>query len=178
MKIVTMRGKKEQLNGLRDLINYINNISNVKDLNIIEVGSYQGESTYEFAKRFKTVTAVDPWLTGYDERDAASRINGDAVESAFDKRLSEFSNVIKKKMKSVEYAELVEDASVDVVYIDGDHRPESVLKDLKAWIPKIKPNGFLTGHDAWTERVKTPIAKCNLKIDTEFKDTSLSLIHI
>jgi predicted O-methyltransferase YrrM len=172
MKIITMRKSKHQQKGLKDFIDYIDKISPVKDLNLIEIGSYQGESTAEFAKRFKTVIAVDPWVCGYDDSDRASKNNGDIVENAFDERMSEFTNVTKKKMKSLEYVEGVEDSSIDVVYIDGDHRPEAVLKDIKAWMPKIKPNGFLTGHDGKRKGLCKSITECNLKKDVDFVDSS------
>lgn len=36
---------------------------------------------------------------------------------------------------------------VDFVYIDADHSYESVWKDLRAWLPKIKAGGIMGGHD-------------------------------
>ena len=170
MKIITMRRSRHQQKGLKDFINHIDKIRDVKDLNLIEIGSYQGESTAEFAKRFKTVIAVDPWVCGYDNNDAASSNNGDIVENAFDERMSEFTNVTKKKMKSLEYAELIEDSSVDIVYLDGDHRHQAVIEDLEAWLPKIKPGGFLTGHDY--SKIKGAISHCDLKPYPIFTDQS------
>jgi hypothetical protein len=40
-----------------------------------------------------------------------------------------------------------EDASLDWVYIDGDHRREGCLADLMAYYPKVKPAGLICGHD-------------------------------
>jgi predicted O-methyltransferase YrrM len=55
-------------------------------------------------------------------------------------------------------------ASIDCVFIDGDHRKDAVLADIDAWFPKVKPGGFLIGHDwkwpsvreAVTERFPAP----------------------
>ncbi len=48
---------------------------------------------------------------------------------------------------STEVVDLVPDATLDWIYIDGDHRMEGCLADLKAWYPKIKPGGIIGGHD-------------------------------
>lgn len=40
-----------------------------------------------------------------------------------------------------------DDNSVDFVFIDADHRYESVVKDIDAWLPKIKKGGIISGHD-------------------------------
>lgn len=36
---------------------------------------------------------------------------------------------------------------LDFAFVDGDHRMEQCLADLEAWWPKIKPGGWLLGHD-------------------------------
>lgn len=48
---------------------------------------------------------------------------------------------------SSQVADLIEDASLDLVFIDADHSYEGVCKDILAYTPKLKPSGLLTGHD-------------------------------
>mmetsp|Transcript_27278 Transcript_27278/g.90693 ORF Transcript_27278/g.90693 Transcript_27278/m.90693 type:complete len:194 (+) Transcript_27278:660-1241(+) len=48
---------------------------------------------------------------------------------------------------SVEAADQVPDRSLDGVFIDGDHSYRQVVRDLAAWEPKVRPGGFLAGHD-------------------------------
>jgi predicted O-methyltransferase YrrM len=48
---------------------------------------------------------------------------------------------------SVEAAENFDDNSMDFVFLDADHSYESVKADITAWWPKIKPGGWLCGHD-------------------------------
>jgi len=50
-------------------------------------------------------------------------------------------------LTSAEAAGLIKDASLDFVYIDGNHQFEYVSEDIKAWLPKVKKGGRLCGHD-------------------------------
>jgi hypothetical protein len=51
------------------------------------------------------------------------------------------------RLTSVEAAKLFPDKSLDLVYIDGDHRTESVIADITSWLPKIRKGGIISGHD-------------------------------
>ncbi len=51
-------------------------------------------------------------------------------------------------------AEIYKDKSIDFVFIDGDHSYDAVIKDIKAWLPKIKTGGILSGHDYEIPSVK------------------------
>lgn len=48
---------------------------------------------------------------------------------------------------STEAAKLFDDESLDVVFIDMSHEYEDVKQDIEVWLPKIKINGYLAGHD-------------------------------
>lgn len=41
----------------------------------------------------------------------------------------------------------VADASLDFVFIDADHSFDAVMADIRAWLPKVREGGFITGHD-------------------------------
>merc|ERR1712046_91775 len=51
------------------------------------------------------------------------------------------------KQPSVEAAKLIQKDLLDLVYIDGDHSYEAVREDIKAWLPKIRRGGIISGHD-------------------------------
>lgn len=42
---------------------------------------------------------------------------------------------------------LFQPASLDFVYIDGDHSYSAVDIDVRLWLPKVKPGGYVGGHD-------------------------------
>src|SRR6185503_15716318 len=58
-------------------------------------------------------------------------------------------------MRSTEAAAQFPDASLDVVFIDGDHEYTAVVADILAWWPKLKVGGFMAGDDFFM----TPVCK-------------------
>lgn len=50
---------------------------------------------------------------------------------------------------SVRAARLFPDGSVWSVFLDGDHREAAVAADIAAWLPKVRPGGWLGGDDVW-----------------------------
>ena len=172
--IFLMRNTADQQNGLRELISYVNVITLTRSLTMYEIGSYAGESAEIFAENFKKIYCVDPWEHGYDdERDWASHNNGKIVEDAFDARVSKYDNVVKRKISSIDCSKEVRDNSIDLVYIDGNHTYEAILEDIKAWYPKIRTGGFLSGHDYYSERTRRAIRDNGFDtIDQSFSDHS------
>jgi len=144
-------------------------------LEMVEIGCYAGLSTVLFAKRFEKVYAVDPWVNEYDPSDKSSYVFPmSEVEKIFDYHMQSFSNVTKIRKTSVEAAPLIEDESLDFVYIDACHQYENVLTDIKTWLPKIKPKRFIGGHDyqkPWVG-VKQAVNEMFGKPDKIFRDSS------
>ena len=50
-------------------------------------------------------------------------------------------------ISSLEAVELFNDAELDFCFIDAAHDYESVKADIIAWLPKVKPSGWLILHD-------------------------------
>jgi hypothetical protein len=48
---------------------------------------------------------------------------------------------------SAEAASEFDDGFFDCVYVDGSHDKDSVMEDLRAWMPKVAKGGLLAGHD-------------------------------
>lgn len=48
---------------------------------------------------------------------------------------------------SIDAAGTIQDRSLDLVFIDADHSYQGVKGDLAAWVPKVRPGGWIGGHD-------------------------------
>jgi glycosyltransferase involved in cell wall biosynthesis len=49
--------------------------------------------------------------------------------------------------RSERAARLFDDNSLDWIYLDANHEYAHVLRDLAAWVPKVKAGGVVAGHD-------------------------------
>ena len=126
----------------------------------VEIGAYSGEGTIVLAKYFKEVLAVDPWLNGYDINDvASSQCPMKFVLAKFHENTKELGNVNYSQSKSLDALEFVKDGELDLVYVDGDHRYEAVLADLKGWLPKLRAGGIMAGHDWSFKDVQKALAE-------------------
>jgi predicted O-methyltransferase YrrM len=134
--------------GLIDLINYLNTFGDTKKMRMIERGSYAGESTIIFAKYFKEVIAIDPYINDYDLNDITCyhRDLGKVYET-FLSNIETFNNIKLIKSTSDDAINELKNESFDFVYIDGIHTYEQVNKDIDNYLPLIKKNGFIGGHD-------------------------------
>jgi predicted O-methyltransferase YrrM len=73
---------------------------------------------------------------------------------------------------SIELSKTYEDDSLDFVFIDGDHSYEAVKADIQAWLPKVKSNGLLAGHDyGWCESVRKAVHEVLGNGDEEYTDS-------
>lgn len=117
---------------------------------IVEIGVYRGEYTEILAKSGLQVFGVDPWLAYNDY----PYLNKPEFQKDYDsnyeitkKRLENYGNVELIKADSVEALKYFDDGSLDAVYIDGNHSFKYVAMDICNWINKVKPGGFICGHD-------------------------------
>jgi hypothetical protein len=119
-----------------------------------EIGVHKGNTTHKVlqgCKRLQLI-AVDKWedITpdSSGEKIGCEADDMSEMKRIFDKRTKDFKDRLTVLHgDSVEMASKVEDNSLDFVFIDGDHRYESVKADIRAWAPKLRPGGMLSGHD-------------------------------
>jgi len=122
-----------------------------KNGKFVELGSYFGKSTivtllategndFEFH-------AIDIF-TGSPEHE--ERLKGKNTYDQYCENLKKF-NVFDRVQThigtSFEWSQKFEDETIDGIFIDAAHDYDNVVLDIESWYPKIKPGGFMIGHD-------------------------------
>lgn len=121
---------------------------------IVEFGSFHGRSTRALGDNCidGRVWAVDPWNGEYKsvEGDVALTVNT-FVYPQFCENLRDLiisGRVVPHRGFSWSFRLPYQ---VDMVFIDGDHRYETVLKDIDKALELVKDGGLICGHDYnWT----------------------------
>ena len=162
--------------GERNLFELVKDyLLNRKNLIGIEIGCYAGESTSVFLRSnaFRKFYCVDPWIPDYDSKTVITRNDLIEAEKVFDRKFANSDIVTKVKMKSDDAVSLFANASIDFLYIDGDHNYESVRNDILHYVPKVKSDGIISGHD-YTSTKWTGVKQA---VDEYFQKPPLKIYH-
>lgn len=129
------------------------------DAVFVEIGAWFGRSTVYLANCIREraqpggrLFAVDTWQGSPDipYMQQVVREHGGSIYSQFLQNIKDagVSDIVQPMcMSSAEAAQSFKDESIDFIFIDGCHRYDQVLQDLKVWFPKLKPGGAIAGHD-------------------------------
>jgi predicted O-methyltransferase YrrM len=122
--------------------------------NFLEIGCWKGKSTAFMAvdiinsNKMIHLTCVDSWLGD----------NDCGQENLFNEFLSNMAPVSHKinvlRNFSVQAARNFPDNFFDFIFIDAAHDYMSVKQDIITWLPKLKPEGIIAGHDYFVESVR------------------------
>jgi len=124
-----------------------------------EIGVWQGDFSAAILRIVKPTKLhlIDPWRRAEDADDpehrrlyARSQAEMDAVHGGVVKRFRtqiDAGVVVVHRARSVDAAVSLVDASLDWVYIDGDHSYEAVRSDLDLYSRKVRPGGFVAADD-------------------------------
>ena len=132
-----------------------------KKLRGAEVGVLRGLNASSILRARENVSMylVDRWAAFEDgssyreSRDGNSQWNDDQAVFMLNETLNRLRPVQGRfqilQGDSVQMANAIEDESLDFVFVDGDHSREGCLRDIKAYLPKIRrgPDAWIGGHD-------------------------------
>ena len=125
---------------------------------IVEIGSFCGRSTVFMAQyvegRNINILAVDNFKGGDPEDPATVRQQKEPTLLALMANLemagvNRYVQVLASD--SIKAKVLLQGAQVDLVFLDGDHRRDAVIRDASAWSEFTGMNGsvIVCGHDAY-----------------------------
>lgn len=134
--------------GLWDGRTYLYLLDKCHDLTLIGVDLWRPQGFYKGVDRYG-----NSW-TAESHQMHENKVRAGAA------RFGERSLLFKTSTNDA--AKLIDDAYLDFVFIDADHSVEAVFADITNWLPKIKPGGFIFGHDIDWHSVKVAV---ELKFD-------------
>lgn len=123
----------------------------------VEVGVWRGEFSAQMCNRLqpREFWGIDPYElyegytdkpgTEFNSQDSLDRLYR-AVEANYH-RINPSGSARLIRAHGCDAAQQFEDGSLDVVYIDADHKREAVQADIRTWWPKVREGGVLVGHD-------------------------------
>lgn len=162
--------------GYPDFYDYVASHKHFK--NLVEVGVWKGHSISYLAKKIQEFTtdvniyAVDLFSESPDFQGQSSlRDQLPIIYDIYNANLERAGvrNMIKDiKGWSWEVSDQFEKESLDFVFIDASHDVDSVIKDINAWLPKVKSGGLFSGHDGWSPTVESALEKTNLIKDIQY----------
>jgi SAM-dependent methyltransferase len=138
-----------------------------KPKTFVEIGVAYGYHAIHILENNKNVSyiGVDPYFPNYDKkdpfsvdvatlfpektpRDSMNRLHNSVVEELA--RFSDRAKLIRET--SQEAAGFFKPDSIDMVFIDANHKFEHALEDIRIWFSKLCPGGVLVGDDYnWPE---------------------------
>ncbi|MBL7003783.1 MAG: class I SAM-dependent methyltransferase [Gammaproteobacteria bacterium] len=162
------------------------NLKEKKKLNILEIGSWEGLSSYFILHSLPNanLTCVDTW-EGADEHksgDAATKDALSKIETSFDKNLLPFKNRLTK-YKSTSFSffnDNPKEKIFDMVYIDGSHHCDDVIIDAIKSFQMLKVGGIMIFDDYlwqyYPRDIDNPAAAINVFL--KLKEGSYKVVRV
>jgi hypothetical protein len=144
----------------------------------VEVGSAFGQFAGRIMATWKgtSLHLVDPWdnlpPTEYPENHAA--VNFDSWRLECEQLAVQDPRAVLVKKRSTEALPDFKDASLDFVYIDGNHEYVHVMEDMMGWFPKLKRGGLLGGHDFYISKEGGAFCEVGLAVMRWMKERNMN----
>ncbi len=155
--------RPEDLEALKELVKTVTGELAGKPLNILEVGSWTGESALAMVEtvrgiiglRSTKIHCVDTWEGTPGDHTAVlcEALGGpNVLYECFAANVGELLDdvIIPHRKRSLELAKSWNTfrwGKLDLVFLDGDHSYDHVRADIQAWLPHLRGGGIIAGHD-------------------------------
>lgn len=122
-----------------------------RPIRVVEIGVLRGDLTKAVLKAvgpaiIELYLMVDPW-TVYDQGNRTQEMFDEMIQDLSAFAMNEDRRAVVMQRPSLEAVPLFPEGAFDLVFIDGHHGYEEVMKDIRAWWPLVTDTGVLSGHD-------------------------------
>jgi hypothetical protein len=125
-----------------------------------EIGVERGVYSEKICAAGLRLYAVDAW-TAYDGyREHVSQEELDSFYEETRRKLEPYSCQLIRSF-SMDALRLIQDGSLDFVYVDANHEFQAATNDIAEWARKVRVGGIVAGHDY--RRNKQKAYKCHIK---------------
>lgn len=122
---------------------------------MVEIGTWMGKSTCYLAQKLKDLGkkvnfyACDKFKTPQQSPFKEICLREDFYDLfIYNLKLQGVENIVIPIVgDTLTVSTQFQDNTIDFIFIDDDHNPSFVEKELEAWYPKMKPNSMMYGHD-------------------------------
>lgn len=146
----------------------------------VEIGVFKGSSLLYFAEALQTtngkVLGIDPYTIESFKNDIPDKNVSNIIYNVLFKEQSVLDGIYLKlskiidenylnnlitlvRDKSENYYTNIDNESIDVLHIDGNHNEEFVTKDILCYLPLVKKGGYILMDDTTWVGVKNSINK-------------------
>ena len=142
---------------IQPILSHLKNNFSKKSINVVEIGARYGESSKVILENLNVdkYIIIDPY-TSYEEYsgDGFNKIisddNDDKIFNETKNKLESLHNNMvfyRTFSTDVNTINAIENNSIDLIFIDGNHTYKYVLEDLENYYPKLNKNGIICGDD-------------------------------
>lgn len=151
-------------------------------ISICEIGCWDGETTITYMpiiKELKGSATVIDWFKGNIDIDS-HHCHGyhpnkrESTKKRFIDNIGEtylpYISIIEGNSQDKQILNKIPEKTFDIVFIDASHKYQDVKNDIINYLPKVKDNGIICGHDCETLRLVNSFTREELEQDYVLKN--------